>query len=181
MSSEKSKVEKAGPAVVSFPDVFNAAETPSGKMRYGVTLIFKPQHEKSLTALRKVADAAIKRAFPDGKVPKSFQLPFRDGEEYSEHTGYDPGDTFVRFSRDADFGALPIVGPSCTPIERAEVYPGILGVVAYRPFVWHHKKTNKRGLSFGLEGFQKVSDGERLGGYAPINPDEVFSDQSAES
>lgn len=175
MANEKSKVEKAGLAVVSFPDVFAPAETPNGKMRYGVTLIFKPQHKEALAKLVAVADACVKREFPDGKIPKNFQRPFRDGEEYSDHVGYDPGDVFVRFSRDADFGALPVVGPSCTPIDRQEVYPGILGVVAYRPFVWHHKQSGKRGISFGLEGFQKVADGERLGGYAPINPDEVFS------
>lgn len=168
-------VIKAGPAVASFPDLLVARPDPNQNLKYSVTLIFKgPEKETLLKPLRDAVKVLLKEKFPDGKVPKNLKLPFRKGEEYSDKTGYDEDDVFVQFSRKESFGEVPVVGPRREKLTARDIYPGMIGIVATRPYFWHHKETNKKGVSFGLEGFQKVKDAERLGGFDPLDVDEAF-------
>lgn len=168
---------KAGPAILSYPDLFEAKPDPGGRIVYGCTLIFKGG--EGADKLKAAAKEFVQSQFK--KVPPRFKWPFRDGEEYEDKAGYDPGDIFIRFSRRESFGPVPVVGPDRAPITQRDIYPGCLCIVACRPYVWHHKETNGRGLSFGLEAVQKVADGERLGGFEPVEVDDVFDAVEVES
>lgn len=170
------EVIKSGRGVASYPTLFDAKADPNGKNKFSVTLIFKKG--KGVESLKAAADALLKQTFPNGKLPPRFKLPFRDGAEYADKEGYEEGDIFVQFSRNESFGAPPCVGPDRLPVTRRDVYPGVIGIVATRPFVWNHKETNKQGLSFSLEAFQKVADGEPIAGFSPVDTDVVFDDVS---
>jgi hypothetical protein len=167
---------KSGRGIVSYPTLFEAKPDPNKKLKYSVTLIFK----KGVGAepLKAAAEALLKEEYPDGKLPPRFKLPFRDGAEYADKDGYEAGDIFVQFSRNEAYGAPPVCGPNRLPIQRKDVYPGIWGCVGARPFTWHHQDTGNKGLSFSLEAFQKLADGEPIAGYAPVDTDSLFDDVS---
>lgn len=172
----KSKVVRTKPGLVSYPNL-HKPQLYQGKLSFGVTLVFNDP--KDAAPLRQAADEAIKAEFPSGKPPKNFALPFHLGSEKENEdgempTGYTADSVYVKFSRKEEFGAPAVVGPDVQPIGQSEIYPGCKGIVACRPYIWHHKDTGNRGLSFGLEGFQKVGDGERIGGFDPLDPDETF-------
>lgn len=173
---KKKSVVKTKPGLVSYPNV-HRPQLYQGKLTYGVTLVFTDPQDAA--NLRKAADDAIKAEFPTGKPPKNFSLPFHVGSEKEDDdgnlpNGYTPDCVYVKFSRKEEFGAPSVVGPDVQPIGQSEVYPGCYGIVACRPFIWHHKDSGNRGLSFSLEGFQKVRDGERIGGYDPLDPEDTF-------
>lgn len=166
---------KTKPGLVSYPNLFKP-QLYQGKLKYGVTLVF--QNPKDADVLRKAADEAIKEHYPTGKAPKNFSLPFHLGAEKEDEegnlpNGYTPDCVYVKFSRLESFGQPTVVGPDVQPASVADIYPGCYGIVACRPFIWEHESGNK-GLSFGLEGFQKVRDGERIGGYDPLDAEETF-------
>lgn len=172
VTTEKKVRYKTPPGVTSYPHLFEARPDNNGKMKYSVSLIFKGG--KGIESLHKIAEETIKKAFPNGKIPPRFKMPFLDGGDYADKEGYDAGDVFIRFSKIESFGPVAVVGPDKEPVTRADVYPGCIGIVAFTPKVWHFAESNTRGLSFYLEAFQKVRDGEHLAGHEDVNPDEVF-------
>lgn len=186
MAKEKG-VLRVGPAVCSFPDIFTPNEY-NGKRKFQLYLIFKGgekgKHAAALKAMKAAGQAAIKQAYPDGKVPKGFNIPFRDGEEKEDVAGYDPGDIFVKVWRHESDGRIAVVGtkrdPDTGELERltpADIHPGCEVIVACKAFVYNHKESKNTGLAFKLMGVQKSGEGdERYGGDAPIDPDEVFDE-----
>lgn len=49
------------------------------------------------------------------------------------------------------------------------VYSGCWGKAVLNAFAWHNDKSGD-GVSFGIQGFQKFAEGERLGGGGPADP-----------
>ena len=50
------------------------------------------------------------------------------------------------------------------------VYSGCFGKAILNAFAWHNAQSGD-GVSFGIAGFQKLQDGERLGGSGGIDPE----------
>lgn len=170
-----SKIIATNPGVLSFPAIWEPKPDPNERMKYSATLIFKS--EADLKPLKDAAEVLLKQKFPTGKLPKNFKFPWRPNEEYSEKTGYeDPDGWFVQFSRNAEYGAPPVVGPGNTPLDdRGLIYPGCIVRCGVKPYVWAHKQTAKNGISFSLECVKYVGEGQAIAGYGPVDVDEVFS------
>ncbi len=124
-----------------------------------------------MSELDDAIEAAIERKWK-GDPPKRLKHPIRDGEEYDDKEGYD--DTVVFFNarntrkpyvRDID--GEEIVDPD-------ECYPGCKGFVVFEPYGYDVE--GSRGIGMSLLGFIKVSEGERLGGRAPNDPEEDMRD-----
>jgi hypothetical protein len=56
---------------------------------------------------------------------------------------------------------------------KDEVYSGCYGRAALNAYTWTHS-TGGRGVTFNIRMFQKLKDGESLGGRAPVDVDKWF-------
>lgn len=163
---------------VSYPALFkpskpkDAPETQEPK--YMVTMLFPKGAD--LTALKKAAEQTLIEKFgaDKGKWPKNMRNPFRDQGEVTDNDGklregYVEGAVFIRASAKQKPG---IVGPDAkTRIEdESDVYGGCWGRAQVRPF--YYDVSGNKGVSFGLQNFQKTRDGESLGGR--IKPEDAF-------
>jgi hypothetical protein len=153
---------------VSHPHLFKpnamkegAAEYYSVEMLFDKKKVTKAEIEKPLLA------AAKQKWGPNPKEWPPLKLPFRDGDKphgkkkevKPEHKGC----WVVRASTKAEFGAPAVVDRDKEPIEKpADLYAGCFA----RAFVLAstYENPEKDGISFILDGVQKHSDGESLGG-----------------
>jgi hypothetical protein len=160
---------------VSFPSLFKPNDRftkDSGQEpKYEVTMLFNKKAD--LSGLKNLVEAAIVEKWGK-KRPKTLALPFRDGSEKSELEGYD--DTiFIRCASlrqpaIRDENKQEVLNPN-------EIYPGCYGRVYLNAFGW--EKFGKTGVSFGLLAFQKLSDGEPLGGMSV--KEEIFEEEHDDS
>jgi hypothetical protein len=187
---------RTNPAIVSFPTLLEARATnkkqPNDK-KYSVTLIFKKG--EGVENLKKAVEDLIAAKWPKGTKRPKLKLPFRDGKDYEEKEGYEEGDIFLQFARKESFGepndkdGFPVVGPQKDKatgkfkhLTKKDIYPGMIGVVITKPYYWHNDEAQiKDGISFGLEGFQKVKEGERLGGHDPVTAEDEFEEFEVET
>lgn len=157
---------------VSFPSLFTATlpkDAEAGqKPKFSVTMLFAK--DADLTALKKAAEQAIieKWGADKAKWPKNMRSPFRKQEEMTDkegkmRDGCVEGAIFIRASANQD-RKPGVVGPNPkVKIEdESEVYAGCYGRAQVRAFAYDTK--GNRGVSFGLQNFQKTRDGEPIGG-----------------
>lgn len=57
--------------------------------------------------------------------------------------------------------------------NQSEVYSGCYGYAVLSLFPWNHPMSGD-GISFGIQMFQKVRDGDSLGGRAPVDSEKWF-------
>ena len=125
--------------------------------------------ESYLEACR--ADGLIHSPFLDGDGPQGKSK--KDGKP---HKGF-PGTIFIRCSSGKDYQPkvynrqkIDVMTPDGCP-SGSQVY----GVVS--AYTWEHKKTNRRGVTFGISMVQvvKIATGDEvLGGGAGGDPDKYF-------
>lgn len=154
----------------SYCHLFTPTESDTGKLVYGVTMIFEP--DADISALRSIAKAAkIKKFGKDfqGKL----RSPFRKGEpdefdlaKYPEYEG-----KLIVAAR--SYGQQPsVVGRDRQPIlDQSLVYSGCYGVAYVTAFAYDHPKGGK-GISIGLQHFMKTRDGEPL--ISRVSADDAF-------
>lgn len=171
-------------ARVSFPNLFTPRaqkNQPDGKKKYSVALLFKK--DEDLTILKKAAAAVLADKFGADreKWPKKLKLPFLDQGE-QEYEGYEKGCQFIRCNSDQKPG---VVNGRNEPIsDESTVYPGCYGRATVRAF--YYDNSGNKGVSFGLQNFQKTGDGEPLGGrmkaedeFTPVDGDDPFAGKAA--
>ena len=173
-SKQKSELEKPHLTpvfTVSFPNLFTPSEF-EGKKKYGVTALFKKKDKKTWDKLISLVDLAAKDKW--GKAASAISLfvhPLKDGddkadasmegkyENYRDHY-------FLSFQSEYQPG---IVNREREDIlDPDEIYPGCVGRALVNVYAWEYQNNKgavmKRGVSFGLQHFQKWDDGERFGG-----------------
>lgn len=167
-----SKVMKTPEATLSYPSVFRPRAANDGATpKYEATFVFGP--DADLSTLRQAVKAAGEEKwgdkFPEMVKKGQVRLPFRtDWEE----KGYPEDSTFFAARRNAERNGPPGV-VSVFPSEHDpkkpalitdenKIYPGCIvrGLVS----CYAYDKAGNRGITFGLEGLQKIRDGERLDG-----------------
>lgn len=148
---------------VSYPYMFRpqkpmeAGKEPS----YSITMLFKKGED--LSALKKDVVACIVEKFgPDQNAWPKMKLPFRDqGDKQSE--GYEKGAVFITATSKKKPGLLDA---NAQPIlNESEFYAGCFAHATVRAF-YYDKGVNK-GVAFGLQNVQKVSDGPPLSSRPP--------------
>lgn len=165
---------------IAYPNIATARardlpDGTKGEPRHSVTLVFSD--EVNLAAMKAECTRVALEKYPNG-LPKKFKSPFRSGEERqgddgSYPEGFNATDTFCEFWRYERFGKIPCVDQHRNDLLPSDIYAGMTGRVAYRAFCYD--VSGNKGISLGLEGFQKAGDGPRIGA-APINPREAFGD-----
>jgi len=157
--------------------LFKPRSQEGGKPKFGCTLIFKKEHRKELEA--RVAEA-IKGEWGDKGIEMAkkglIKSPFLAGDGKEAHSsktgelnaGMGADVFFIRVSANED--RAPAVwhrDPNKQETE-ATVYSGCYGKAILNCYTWDHPQ-NGKGVSFGIQGFQKHAEGERLGGSGEID------------
>ncbi len=154
---------------VSYPHLFvpqkQTDDAGNTKEDYSVVLMLG-KDDPELAKMKEVAKKVAAEKWPKG-TPSNAKSPFRDGDEKNEN-GDKPeyaGTVYITFRCKVD-RKPQVVGPDKSPLNREDVYPGCYGRVSYSCFAYEIKNNKgaviSRGVSFGLNNFQKVRDGERL-------------------
>lgn len=155
--------------------------------RYSCTLIFdkkdKPALEKWVRdcivgewkekGLEKAKAGLIKSPFLAGDGKEA-----RNKETGEIHPGLGPDKFFIRVSANEDRPpAVRWKDPNKQETET-NVYSGCYGKAVLNCFAWHHQ-ANGDGISFGIQMFQRLQDGERLGGGGPVDVEKHFEIEDA--
>lgn len=161
-------------------DLFKPRKNDQGVEKWGCTLIFAKEHRAALEAeVAKVivaewGEKGIERA-KQGLIKSPFLAG--DGKEARAkatgelHPGMGPDVFFIRPSSN---NAIPIryKDPNVQATQD-EVYSGCHGFAVLNAFAWHNAQ-NGDGVSFGINYFQKLRDGDRLGGAGGVDPNEFY-------
>lgn len=159
---------------VSFAQwLFKLRPNDKGAKKYQATLLFPKGCD------RKAMDAAVRQCIVDTWGEKGLERakqgliknPFLagDGKEARNketgdlHPGMGPDIFFVRVQANEDHPPVVRYKSPNIPATPAEVYSGCYGFAVINAFAWHNDE-NGDGVSFGIKYFQKLEDGDSLGG-----------------
>jgi len=150
---------------VSYPKVFKAEVNDlSGKMEFSIVALFKKGED--LANLKKAAEELLveKLGADKTKWPKGLKSPFRDQADKEKDgnlpPGHDAGAIFMNLKSQQKPGVVDQDVQAI--IDESEFYAGCYAQATVRPY-YYDQKGNK-GVAFGLQNIQKLSDGEPLGG-----------------
>ena len=162
--------------------LFKPRAQEEGKAKkFGCTLIFPKSDRPALEA--KVAEV-IKAEWGDKGIAMAkagaIKSPFLagDGKESRNkqsgdlHPGMGPEVFFIRPSAGEDRPPFVIWKSPNKQETEATVYSGCYGKAVVNVFAWHNAQSGN-GVSFGIQGFQKLEEGERLGG-GRADPEEYY-------
>ena len=152
---------------LSYANLFEPKSINDSKPKYSVSLIIPKSDEYTLGKIR----AAIELAYTEGAsklkgnaktVPplSTLKTPLRDGDtDRPDDEAYDDAYFVNANSTTApgvfDRGGNPI-------IDRAEIYSGAYGRALIN--FYSYNSNGNKGIACGLNGIQKLRDGEPLGG-----------------
>ena len=152
------------------------AQQEGATAKYGCTLIFDK------TCDRAVMDAAVKQVliaqWGDKGLERAkaglIKSPFLDGNG-KEARNKKTGELHPGFGPDVFFLRVQSVrAPTLryrsehVPATEDEIYSGCYGKAVLNAFAWTNPQ-NGDGISFGIQFFQKIKDGDRLGGGGGVN------------
>ncbi|HEV2155451.1 ssDNA-binding protein [Bradyrhizobium sp.] len=121
-----------------------------------------------------IKDKLIHNPILDGDGPQG-----KNKQTGESHPGF-PGHWFIRVKSGENYPPA-LVDRKRLPVTKAggAIYSGCYGFAVLHVFTWENKEKGK-GLTFGIDMFQAVKDGDRLGGgggvdvekWAEVIPDE---------
>lgn len=161
---------------VAYPNLAAARQrNETAKPRFSVTLVF--DESVNLTPMKKAVMAVCKEKYPNG-LPSGFRNPFRSGEDKRREDGSLPDgfkatDTFIEAWKYEEHGKIPCVDAQRNTLVASDIYAGMTARIAYRAFCY--SVDGNKGVSLGLEAFQKHEDGTPIGA-APADPQTEFDD-----
>jgi hypothetical protein len=162
--------------------LFKARAIEGGAPKFGCTLIFdkkdRPTLEKYVRdtivgewnekGLERAKAGIIKSPFLAGDGKEA-----RNKETGEVHPGLGPDKFFIRCTANEDRPpAVRWKDPNRQETEET-VYSGCYGKAVLNCFAWHNDKSGD-GVSFGIQMFQKLQEGERLGGGGPVDVEKHF-------
>lgn len=171
------------------------AQEDGGPKKYGCTLLIPKSDTATLTALEKnVVDACVAANWGDeAKVRKMIadgliKVPVLNGDgpqgiskkTQTRHPGYE-GHFFVRATSGEQFPpqVLDERVQKIVTYDPTRFKSGDWGYAVGACFTWDHPKTGK-GVTFGIGAFQKVKDGEALGGSGGVDADKFFKPETVD-
>lgn len=170
-----------GIGTISFPHLFRstAATNDKGETVYDLQFIIpKTQRDDVraiLAAIKEVGEAKW------GAQWKKVRTPLRDGDAEADEltdSGATKGETYPERLGCYFFNArsqrpVAVVGRDRTPIlDSEEVYSGCKVKVAVSFYAY--TKSGNNGIGVGLNGVQKIADGESLGGSGKPRVESMF-------
>ena len=164
-------------ALLSYLNWQEARPTPSGDMKFSVSILIDKKDKVNLKAIDIAIKAAIKKGLEDNKFTKAqlkgLRMPLRDGSaEFKDGTRgkeYD-GKYFLNANSNRQPGVVdenrkPIIDPDT-------FYSGCFGHVHVNMFPYN--TAGNKGIGVGLNNLMKADDGERLDGRK--SAEDAFSD-----
>lgn len=146
---------------LSYANIWEPKSINGGDEKYSVSLIIPKSDTKTIEAINKAVDAAIKEGIGKfgGKIPNktTLKLPLRDGDAERDDEAYKDS-YFVNANSTT---APQIVDSKVQPIlDRDEVYSGCFARVSVTFYAFN--SNGNKGIACGLGNIQKVADGEQL-------------------
>ncbi|HET8881958.1 MAG TPA: ssDNA-binding protein [Solimonas sp.] len=158
-------------ARISYPNLL-APQEPTAQnglkaAEYNLVLLFDKTAD--FTHLRKIAEEALVKKWgaDQAQWPAGLKLPFRDqGEKKKE--GYEPGSKFITVKANIQHKPFVVDGAGREILDPVLIYAGCYGWAQVHAYAYDQK--GNRGVKFGLDGFQKVLDGEPLVARVQVQP-----------
>ena len=152
------------------------AQQEGGVEKYGCTLIFPKTCDR--TALDNAVRSVIVAQWSEKGLERAkaglIKSPFLDGNG-KEARNKKTGELHPGFGSDVFFLRVqsirqPVIRYKSEhiPATEDEVYSGCYGKAVLNAFAWNNPQ-NGDGVSFGIQFFQKLQDGERLGGSGGVD------------
>lgn len=162
---------------LSYANLFEPKSIDGGEAKYSVSLIISKDDKETLKLIEEAIDLAKKNGKGSkfgGKVPAVLKMPLRDGDEERPDDEAYANSYFLNASSSRK---PAIVSRRMELIdEPEEVYSGCYANVSvnFYPF----NVSGNKGIAAGLNGVQKVKEGDRLGnGYVdPAKEFEILDD-----
>lgn len=181
---------KADEAMLSYArDLFKARAQEEGKPpKFGCTLIFPKTYKPHL---QKIVAKVITDQWGEKGIERAkaglIKSPFLagDGKEARNketgelHPGMGPDVFFIRVSANEDKPPFVVWKDPNKQETEEVVYSGCFGKPVLNAYAWHNDK-NGDGVSFGIQGFYKTRDGERIGGTGKVDPKKFFEKPEVE-
>ena len=165
---------------LAFSDgLFELKSVDGVKHNYGCTLIFPNKDKKVL--MDKVRLVVGMKWGDKGQAmfDKGFiKSPILAGDGPSAHNkqtgdlynGFGPDVFFIRANAQEDAKPLVYFRSKHVQADKEEIYSGCVGFAVLNAYTWENQ-SGGNGVSFGIRAFQKLREGDALGGRAPFNPD----------
>ncbi len=183
-TEHKTQVTTTGGRIrFSYAYILEPRADKSGESKYSVSLIIPKDDKVTIDRIKAAIAAAtaqgVEKKF-NGKNPASptFKNPLRDGDlERPEDPTY-RGCFFVNATNRHRPVIADATGRPLQPLDLTDdsIYSGCYGNVAVNFYPFNFEGTI--GVGCGLNGVQKVRDGERLAGIP--DPDSMFSAANGE-
>lgn len=150
---------------LGFPWLFEPRPNDDGKAKYECMLMVPKTDKATVAAIRVAEKAAAEEAKNTkfgGKIPANLPTIVKDGDEDFDLEDYPQVEGhYVLNVRSADRPS--VVDSQVQPIiDPTEVYAGCYVRASIDFYGYNYQ--GKKGISAGLNGIQKVADGEPLGG-----------------
>lgn len=153
-----------------------------GEPKYGCTLIFDAKHANELMkqvvkvvhakwgdkGVERLKAGQIKNPIFKGDAPQAHSK--QTGEMWA---GFGADKVFIRCKNNADAPPRVLFRSKLVDATKDEVYSGCYGFAVLNAYTWEHP-TGGLGVTFNIRMFQKLRDGESLGGRTPVNVDQWY-------
>jgi hypothetical protein len=153
-----------------------------GEPKYGCTLIFDKKHAAELMkqvvkvvhmkwgdkGVERLKAGQIKNPIFKGDSPQAHSK--QTGELWA---GFGPDVVFIRTKNHADAPPRVLFRSKLVDATKDEVYSGCYGFAVLNAYSWEHP-TGGLGVTFNIRMFQKLRDGESLGGRTPVDVDKWY-------
>lgn len=152
-----------GKARLSYVHVFEAFAFENEEPKYSVMLLIPKTDKDTMAKIREAEKAATeigKDSQFGGKIPSDLASIIKDGDDTADDYPERAGNWYFTVRSKSRPG---VVDQNVQPIlDASELYSGCYARVSISAFPYKFGGT--KGISFGLNNIQKVSDGEPLGG-----------------
>ena len=135
-----------------------------GTKKYNVSIMIPKTDTATVDKIKAAVDAACAdfKSKNNGKLPKNYKLPLRDGDEEREDDENYAGHYFVNASSLKQ--PLILDKDKDEILDKDEFYSGCYGRAVINFYAFD--KAGNKGVAAGLNSLMKLKDGEPLGGSA---------------
>lgn len=135
-----------------------------GTKKYNVSIMIPKTDTATVDKIKAAVDAACAdfKSKNNGKLPKNYKLPLRDGDEEREDDENYAGHYFVNASSLKQ--PLILDKDKEEILDKDEFYSGCYGRAVINFYAFD--KAGNKGVAAGLNSVMKLKDGEPLGGNA---------------
>lgn len=151
----------------SYANVFQPAPTPSGDMKYSISILVPKDDAKGVEEINSAIQEAINKGVEKGVFPKSavksLRLPLRDGDEEYELEKRGPEYRGFYFFNASSKNQPGVVDAKARPVmDEMDFYSGCWGRADVNFFPYN--QAGNKGIGAGLNNLMKVKDDDRLDG-----------------